>query len=354
MNILIANDSAGAHIFDRIAWVKVFQACGHNCVLWQIRERPAFDVFNEVNPDIFVGQLHALDRATVKCIMNRPQMKVILKAGHWGDIDKEIDTTKYPVLVATDEHKKLAQTLKTSVNKPDFVFVHYHPNQIERTMGSWKNLGIKAIGLPNALDTFSYLGGEEKEEFKSDLAIISGYWPYKAQNLDKFILPLCHPVGKYNIKIFGNAHRPVGQDLGSRAEENSKHVFRSAKVNIDAHEPHGPDFGFDVTERIFKVMGAGGVYCSGGYVESTHKDFFPKLDIRYGRSLQEFEIRLLELINMSPEERQSMISANLISILGEHTYFDRVAYALEELELFEEADKVHFHKMEVLYLNEAN
>ena len=151
MKVLISNDTEAAHLFDRFAWKKFFEAAGHTCVIWDIRRKSAFDAFYEVEPDLFVGQLHNIDRATFKCLQ-KYNTKVILKAGHWGSIDSVIDVNEYPVLVASDEHKDTARKLK-EINKLDFVFVHYHPNRIESLMGSWNEI-CKPIGLMNACDTF--------------------------------------------------------------------------------------------------------------------------------------------------------------------------------------------------------
>jgi hypothetical protein len=59
-----------------MGWKRVFDACGHDAVVWRPLATPAFDVFDEVNPHLFVRTVPD-DRATAKCVASRPQMKVV-------------------------------------------------------------------------------------------------------------------------------------------------------------------------------------------------------------------------------------------------------------------------------------
>ena len=326
MRVLISHDGGGAHWYDRIGFKRVLDYCGHTCEIWNIQEKSPHDAFAEFQPDIFLGQLHNVSRGVLKCLLQYP-VKVALKVGHWGDVDKDIDTKVYPVLVASDEQKKTAETLQKA-GKLDYVFVHYHPNRIPYTLGSWTSI-VKPVGIPNACDLFAYLGGKFDPRFECDCSIISGYWPYKAINLNKFIGPLCSPIGKFNIKIYGNAHWPFPQYLGTSHEENSKHIFASTKINLDVSEPHSAVFGFDVTERIFKV-GINGFYLNPEYVASAHEDFFPNTLMHLGEdNWEEFLRYWLD----NPEEREIPTKELRRQILENHTYFDRVAQTFREFGL---------------------
>ena len=80
MKILISNDGPHAHYYIRMSWLKVFSAMGHEVQIWEKGQRPAFDVFDEFEPDIFMGQTYNLNEATFKCIKQRPHMKVVCSA----------------------------------------------------------------------------------------------------------------------------------------------------------------------------------------------------------------------------------------------------------------------------------
>ena len=76
MKIMIANDGLHAHYYERMAWAKAFNACGHRVSVWDINQTSPFDAFDKFEPDIFLGQSYNLDAATIKCIYERPHLKV--------------------------------------------------------------------------------------------------------------------------------------------------------------------------------------------------------------------------------------------------------------------------------------
>ena len=73
-------------------------------------------------------------------------------------------------------------------------------------------------------------------------------------------------VGEYNVKIFGNQSWYVNQYCGLIKDHKVKDLFFNAKICPNLSEPHAQKFGFDVNERIFKVLCAGG-FCISDNVE---------------------------------------------------------------------------------------
>ena len=264
MKILISSDGPHAHSYIRTSWGKVFANLGHQVRMWEISQESAFDAFDEFEPDIFMGQTYNLNDAVFKCIKERPHMKVVLRASDWGDMQDNIDLNKYPILVAQEEEKRLLEKLKKQTGKPDFVHNHYHDNWISQTHGKWNDIGIRPVSLMHAADIFDFYPQQAVSLLKCDIGFIGGYWPYKAINLDKYLVNLCTPVGKYNIKIFGSSSWPVCQHLGKIDNNNVGALFSSATVCPNISEPHSQDFGYDIIERPFKILMSGG-FCVSDY-----------------------------------------------------------------------------------------
>ena len=84
MKVMISSDGTHAHFFQRVAWKHAFNACGIEAELWDYKSVSAFDAFDMFEPDIFMGQSYNLDDATIKCIKERPHLKVGLRAGDWA------------------------------------------------------------------------------------------------------------------------------------------------------------------------------------------------------------------------------------------------------------------------------
>ena len=334
MKVLISSDGPHAHYYIRRGWAKVFHALGHDVTMWDIHDVPTFDAFDEFEPDIFLGQTYNLDRALIQCIKERPHMRVVMRASDWGDFQKEIDTEKYPVLTAREDEIKLVEQLKNETGKPDFVHNHYTPKWIKLTHNKWENIGARPVSILEAADVFDYVDGEEKPEYKSDISFVGGYWEYKARAIDKYLIPLCRPVGKFNIKIFGNSDWPVVQYLGRINNDEVKHVFKSATVCPNISEPHSQDFGYDVIERPFKILMRQG-FCISDHVQSMAEEIFTHDEIVFADSPIDFKNKIEHYIK-HPEKREPYIANGYTSVVNKHTYFHRVAKMFKELGMKDE------------------
>ena len=333
MKVLICNDGRHAHYYQRMAWANAFDSCGIETAFWDKNTIPAFDVFDHFEPDIFLGQSYNLDEATIKCIYERPHLKVGLRAGDWGDHGKIVDKEKYNILFCSTKERELLKKLKDETGQPEFVHIHYTPQAIDWTHNYFETIGIKAISLMMCADVRSYSEGQSRPEFKCDLGFVGGYWPYKGQVINKYFMPLLQPVGNYNIKIFGNQPWPANQYCGFIHDEEVKDLFCSAKICPNLSEPHAQEFGFDVNERIFKILYAGG-FCISDNVEgyrTIFKDSVPLAD-----NPEHFK-ELIDLYLESPEERQKLSLAGQELVQKNHTSIHRVAEILSAFGFEQEA-----------------
>lgn len=333
MKILIEFDNS-APFYVRNGWANVLKYMGHRVFFWKRDEIAAFDVFAQIEPNIYLGCTYNQTEATLKCIRNRPEMKVALFCSAWGDLVDGLNREEYPIVYVTENEKRLLQKMKDTTGKPDFVFVHITEKYLEPTIGGWKQIGIEPVGILNGADTFNYLGGIEKEEYRSDLSFIGSRWPYKAKTIDKFLTPLCNFPSKYDIKIFGHGGWQVNQYLGSVDEPEVKHLFASAKICPNISEFHSESLGFDLVERIFKVP-------LSSFLISDHVDeldeIFKDSEVPKFKRLDEFEM-LIEYYLQNEDKRLELMKKQKSRILRSETYFHRVWKILEHLDLPEEAD----------------
>jgi spore maturation protein CgeB len=170
----------------------------------------------------------------------------------------------------------------------------------------------------------------------SDVAFIGGYWGYKASNINRFLLPLCHPSSGLKVRIYGNQHWPVQQYVGLAAEEDVKDIFASALVCPNVSEPHSTEYGFDVVERPFKVALAGG-FCISDHVDSLVQDVFKHGEVLTASTPEDFRERIHHFVK-HPEERLPYIEDAREAVLRGHTYWHRVATMLQALGLDAEAN----------------
>ena len=333
MRVMIQSDGPHAHYYIRMGWAKVFSAIGWNVSLWEKDGKSAFDAFDEFEPTVFMGQTYNLSDAIIKCIKERPHMKVVMRASDWGQLNESIDREKYPILKASEDEIRLVDRLKRQTGKPDFVHNHYTQKWIEETHGHWREIGVEPVSLIHGADVYDYYNGVFDEYLASDVAFVGGYWPYKAKSLDRYMLPICDE--DLNVKIFGN-NWPTPKGLGRLSNERVKNLFVSSVVCPNVSEPHSQDFGYDIIERPFKVLLSKG-FCISDRVQSMEEEVFPD-QIVYADNPEDFKEKIHHFVK-HPEEREKYIQKGFLEVLTKHTYFHRVSFILEKLGFKKESEQ---------------
>lgn len=346
MKILVYKSSGGS-MSVRSGWIRCFEACGHQCIFWNPQEMPTHDLFY-YHPDIDLAILttYDLDRSLFKCIKSHPSMKVIMFCSAWGELTDSLNREEFPIVYVTDEEKKNIELLRKETGKPDYVFIHITKRFKDATIGGWeKNLGIKTVGILNAADTFMYLGGKYRQEYACDIGMVSGYWPYKARNIDPIFGPLAVFPPKYRVKVFGYGWKDYMYYHGSLCQADEKDLYASAKICPNISEPHSTQVYCDLTERVMKIACAGG-FCIQDKVVHL-EDIFDSQQIPRFKNYNNF-IELVDFYLNNESERHKVKIAAFDRVIQKHTYFDRIELMLEELELTEESKKVALKKKEIL------
>tara|TARA_R100001163_G_C5056386_1_gene192799 strand:- start:565 stop:1596 length:1032 start_codon:yes stop_codon:yes gene_type:complete len=325
MKVMIASDGTHAHFFQRAAWKHAFNACGIQAELWDYKSVSPFDAFDMFEPDVFMGQSYNLDEATIKCIKERPHLKVGLRAGDWGDHEQTVDKKKYNILFCSEKEKRALETLKRETGKPDFVHIHYSQQDVSRTHNHYESIGIKPVSLMMCADTIMYGGAEVDDKLKCDIGFVGGYWPHKGLIIDRYLFPLLHPMHKYRVKIFGNQPWKVNQYCGVINDADVKNLFVSAKICPNLSEPHAHEFGIDVNERIFKILYSGG-FCISDNVDA-YKMFGDGIVI--ADSPEDFENKINHYLD-APEERVAIAKRGREYVKDNHTGFHRCSTILSE------------------------
>ena len=335
MKILIASDGLHAHYFQRQSWLRAFNECGLEASFWHCKEVSAFDAFDTFEPDIFLGQSYNLDSPLIKCIYERPHLKVGLRAGDWGDFEAD---PKFNVLYCSEKEKDTLKKLKDETGKPDFVHIHYSQYAVDQTHSKFKSIGIDAKSLIMCANVHEYVTPVFDEGLSCDIGFLGGYWPYKGIIIDKYLAPLLHPVGRYNVKIFGNQPWPnANQYCGYLADEKVKDLFISAKICPNLSEPHAHEFGFDINERCFKILCAGG-FCISDNIEGINK-IFNGNGVVFADSPDDFKEKIDYYLSHE-DERKEIATTGRQFILDNHTNFHRIAQILSYFGCEQEAQDI--------------
>ena len=217
--------------------------------------------------------------------------------------------------------------LYNKCRKPDYLHIYYHPDWIEQTHGGWINAGIPVHSHMNAADIIEYTNGTELPEFRSDVTFVGGYWPYKAQILDKWMVPLAKEQ-KARVKIFGGGDWPSRSYCGSIDNQLVRDALRSATVCPNLHEPHSQDFGYDINERTFKLL-SNKCFVVSDSVEGAKK-LFHQDEVAFASNPEEFKELVYHYVQY-PDERLGFIHRGYNLVMDKHTYFNRAADIFQKL-----------------------
>ena len=328
MKIMLSNDTGLAHYFIRMGILRAFTALGHDAVMWDINKRSVFDAFNEIEPDIFIGQTYNINRALIKCLAKRPNMKVIMKGSDWGEYSDTIDRQKFPVLIAGEEEIDNVKALREAEGL-DYIYVHYLQRHVDKTHSHWKDI-VPAKSMLSAADIFEFTKGEYRPEFECDLGFLGGRWGYKAKTLDEYLVPLLG--GDLNVKIFGNQSWGIPEYCGFLPDSEVRHFLKSSKICPNISEPHSQEFGYDIIERPFKLA-SNKCFVISDYVEGLH-EIYPQM--AFATAPSAFKDSVYRWLN-KPKERQELIDINYKHTIDKHTYFHRVAGIFRNLGMEHEA-----------------
>jgi hypothetical protein len=325
MKILIANDGMHAHFHERLAWTNALNSVeGVTCAMYNVKNSVAFDIFDTFEPDIYIGQLYNLSSATIKCIKERPHLKLALRAGEWNN-----EPVNPHILRVSDAELGILDDLMEHSDKPDLIYTHYLQKDIEQTHCNFSKFGIKLLGIPMSADIHTYGESNYRPELECDIAFVGGYWPYKGQVIDRYLTPLCYK-SDFKIKIFGNQPWPhVNQYCGLINDSDVRDLFKSTKICPNLSEPHSQDLGIDVNERAFKILAAGG-FCIMDNVRAA-KEIFTH-GIHFAESPEDFHDSVIEFLKPSMDtQRQKIAEAGRLHVLNHHTNYHRMIDMLNGL-----------------------
>jgi spore maturation protein CgeB len=216
-------------------------------------------------------------------------------------------------------------------------FCQYHDRYVGETHNGWLETGIQPFGLLLGADITNFPLTPSSPAYKSDICLVSGRWPEKAKELDKYILSLCYPNTTLDIKIFGNGWGSIPQCFGYIPDDLIRNYYASAVVCPNIHEPQALKSGIDVNQRAYQVISAGGFQISQR-VRSMEEDIFFNDEVVFVDSPKEFMDMVL-YFRENPSERIPYIKRGLDTVYENHTFLHRVAEMFNRLDETGEADK---------------
>lgn len=192
---------------------------------------------------------------------------------------------------------------------------------------SWIREGAHLVSLPLACDATLYrTEAPYCPEFSNvEMAFVGGYWPYKARQFDRYLKPY-----QERLTVYGYSRWPYAGYGGQLPEEKEPSLYHQARLSPTINEPHVEAIGVDLNERVFKVLGSGGMTVTD--VTPPYQEWFDESELLVPDSLEVYhEMVQQALTDESCNARYRQ--AGHAAVMARHTYVHRARALMSYLGL---------------------
>jgi hypothetical protein len=191
----------------------------------------------------------------------------------------------------------------------------------------WMEQGLQVESLPLACDTTVYHPHTPDVAAFADvqMAFVGGYWPFKAQQFDRYLRPF-----EQELTIFGRERWPYAGYGGKLPADQEAALYRQARLAPTINEPHCERLNIDLNERVFKVLGSGG--CSITDAVSGYREWFAPDELAVPTSLNEYRELVAALLH-DDALNAAYRARGYAAVTARHTYAHRARAALALLQI---------------------
>ncbi|MCL5997264.1 MAG: glycosyltransferase [Chloroflexi bacterium] len=225
-----------------------------------------------------------------------------------------------------DQSSHDRQNRKILSGEPALVFT-ISPQGSFEYYGNWANNGAHLVSLPLACDTALYRPDTpDYPEFAGvQMAFVGGYWPYKARQFDRYLKPY-----QDRLTVFGYTPWPYAGYGGRLPDHKEPSLYRQARLSPTINEPQIEVMGIDLNERVFKVLGSGGMTVTD--VAPGYREWFSADELLVPGSEAEYHDMVRQVL--SDEGMNSIYRRKgYAAVMARHTYAHRAQVVLDYLGL---------------------
>jgi Glycosyl transferases group 1 len=208
-------------------------------------------------------------------------------------------------------------------SEPAFVFTIAPEPGLEYYDG-WRRRGAALISLPLACDTGLYWQSNGTGKYDAvRIAFVGGYWPYKARSFDLYLKPY-----ESMLTVYGYWPWPYAGYGGQLSDEEEPLLYRNAALSPAINEPHVSVMGIDLNERVFKVLGSGGLCVTD--VTPAYASLFAPGELLIPQTLDEYH-DMVRAVLKDPAAFARYREAGRAAVQQRHTYKHRAEQVLSLL-----------------------
>ncbi len=313
MNILICHRPEGAFGFISDGWINALRDAGLNAIRWDGMPSTWF----KFQPDLYIGC--SGHKQPLPSRFNRKHTKVAIHVNPHGPVD---------IKPSINESKNTV-TWVQSVD-PDIVF-GYGFEKDRNYWSAWpKTISCNWTPLPTAGDATYYTQADALK--KHNIAYVGGYWPYKSQNIDAFLVPV---IKRMKCEVKGWGKWPVLK-VRECTTSDKLSLLQSTRIGPCIVEPHTTTYGIDLPERVFKVILCGAIAVHDKVIDGS------KIlkSVKWCDNASAYLNEINNVLKMDASAQYEIWLSQFQEVIANHTYHHRMAHLLSVLGFANEAKNV--------------
>lgn len=196
----------------------------------------------------------------------------------------------------------------------------------------WIKNGLRLVSLPLACDKTLYTGNSSgADEYDGiEMAFVGGYWQFKARQFDRYLKPY-----EERLTVYGYSPWPYAGYGGLLSHHKEPLLYRKAKVSPTVNEPHVEQMGIDMNERVFKVLGSGGMTVTD--VTPGYRSWFTSDELLVPESISDYHDMIKKVLE-DEDFNQTYREKGHRAIVSRHTYAHRAKAAIGYLGISDEIE----------------
>lgn len=191
----------------------------------------------------------------------------------------------------------------------------------------WERHGLRVLSVPLACDTTLYNpSAPHLAEFAGiRLAFVGGYWKSKGEQIDRYLRPF-----EDDLVVYGYSQWPYKGYRGMLSREAEPSLYRQALVSPTINEPTVGLLHGNINERVFKVLGSGGVTVVDAV--PAYRELFTEEELIIPEDERAFARSVRQLLG-DAALRAEYGRRGYRAVLSRHTYGHRARMILKQLGL---------------------
>ncbi len=328
-------------------YIRGFEKAGCDVVVWDnVNYAQLEEILDGFKPDLFVGYIRAPRTYEDSSWMQDPifyrlnsyrqshGMKVALHTNpdvqtltknldlHFTEGDRSCADKFYQQKASPTKHERML----IEESFVDLILHSFSRTLTQPCFKSWLSAGIDVLEEPLALDDTVFKKTLFPRSKSYDLSYAGGWWPFKGQQLDKYLFPMKDHFG-VQLGVFGKGWPHLSE--GHVSDKEFIRIVRRSKINLVFHEPSQVQkIPVHVNERIYKLYGMGGfALCDNN---PCLKEYFNEDEIVFCSNPEEM-IDKAEYYLKNKQERVKIAENGHRAVMARHTYYHRASALISRL-----------------------